>query len=489
LERLPLDKNVVRVFHNGGVLDTLQDLRDDAAKCADASLWALSDTDLITAVDQVHALQQTITAVLLHLVREADARDIPAAQHCRGTAVWLRSRLLLDAGTARRLVDQAAALARHPAVDAALCSGTIHVGQASAITDALDALPSAAALDAVPATIGDDATAAGEGVHIDSRTAPEVAAAAEAALLDLAAEFPPAPLRRLGARILDHVAPQVAERLDEKALERERRAWQARGLTLSPPSGGMVRISGHLTIEDAATITATLDPLSFPAAGDDDSRSPAQRRADALVEVCRLVLRTGDLPASGGEPPQLAVTVAYDPLARRLGVGRLDGGERVSPTAARRIACDAQILPFVMGGSGQVLDAGRARRLATGPLRRALVVRDRGCAFPDCDRQPRGTDAHHVSAWTAGGVRAWTIWSCCAGTITGSSTRATGPPGWPPTAFPSSSHHRSRACCNLRAATATTGERRTRTRGAVAVDDHGHEREARPGAGLRVCSV
>jgi hypothetical protein len=258
LERLPLDKNVVRVFHNGGVLDTLQDLRDDAAKCADASLWALSDTDLITAVDQVHALQQTITAVLLHLVREADARDIPAAQHCRGTAVWLRSRLLLDAGTARRLVDQAAALARHAAVDAALCSGTIHVGQVGAITDALDALPIAAALDAVPATIEDDATAAGAGVHIDSRTAPEVAAAAEAALLDLAAEFPPAPLRRLGARILDHVAPQVAERLDEKALEREeRRAWQARGLTLSPPSGGMIRISGHLTIEDAATITAT----------------------------------------------------------------------------------------------------------------------------------------------------------------------------------------------------------------------------------------
>jgi hypothetical protein len=48
----------------------------------------------------------------------------------------------------------------------------------------------------------------------------------------------------------------------------------------------------------------------------------------------------------------------------------------------RRLACDAQVVPLVLGSAGQVLDAGRSRRLATGPLRRALVVRDRGCAFP-----------------------------------------------------------------------------------------------------------
>ena len=75
----------------------------------------------------------------------------------------------------------------------------------------------------------------------------------------------------------------------------------------------------------------------------------------------------------------------------------------MSPPVVRRLACDAQLLPIVLGGAGQVLDAGRARRLATGPLRRALVVRDRGCAFPTCDRPPRWCDGHHVVPWTAGG--------------------------------------------------------------------------------------
>jgi hypothetical protein len=244
----------------------------------------------------------------------------------------------------------------------------------------------------------------------------EVAAAAEAALLKFASDYAPAALRRLGARILDHVAPQVADRLDAVALERaERRAWCERGLTLSAPISGLVRVGGHLTVEDAAIVSAAMDPLtrpnpdncSGPGRPDHDEaadlRSPAQRRADALVEVCRLALRTGDLPDSGGEPPQLAVTVAYDPLTRALGVGRLDTGDRLSPAAVRRIACDAHLLPVVLSGAGQVLDAGRTRRLATGPLRRALVVRDRGCTFPTCDRPPRWCDGHHVVPWTAGG--------------------------------------------------------------------------------------
>ncbi|NMO57754.1 DUF222 domain-containing protein [Actinoplanes sp. TBRC 11911] len=58
------------------------------------------------------------------------------------------------------------------------------------------------------------------------------------------------------------------------------------------------------------------------------------------------------------------------------------------------MACDARILPIVLGSAGQILDTGRARRLATGPLRRALHIRDRGCAYPDCDRPPRWSGGH-----------------------------------------------------------------------------------------------
>ena len=119
---------------------------------------------------------------------------------------------------------------------------------------------------------------------------------------------------------------------------------------------------------------------------------------------CRLALRTGELPDDGGQPPQLAVTVAYGPLTRTLGIGTADTGERFSPATARRLACDAQILPVLLGGAGQILDTGRTRRTATGTLRRTLHIRDQGCAFPDCDRPPRWTDAHHITAWSEGGT-------------------------------------------------------------------------------------
>jgi hypothetical protein len=49
------------------------------------------------------------------------------------------------------------------------------------------------------------------------------------------------------------------------------------------------------------------------------------------------------------------------------------------------------------------LDVGQQRRLFTGPLRRALILRDRGCAFPGCDRPPRWTDGHHIVSWLDGG--------------------------------------------------------------------------------------
>jgi hypothetical protein len=68
------------------------------------------------------------------------------------------------------------------------------------------------------------------------------------------------------------------------------------------------------------------------------------------------------------------------------------------------MACDAQILPAVLGADGQVLDLGRARRLITGPLRRALILRDGGCSFPGCDRPARWCDGHHIKAWADGGT-------------------------------------------------------------------------------------
>jgi hypothetical protein len=89
----------------------------------------------------------------------------------------------------------------------------------------------------------------------------------------------------------------------------------------------------------------------------------------------------------------------------RTEVGRAQLGDLGSLTAGvvRRIACDAKVTPMVLDGDSQPLDVGRAKRTAPPGIRKALVWRDGGCAFPGCDRPSAWTDSHHVISWLDGG--------------------------------------------------------------------------------------
>ena len=368
-----------------GMSTDVEQLSLDAAKAAAVPLWPLSEDELTSMLQVAHRLEVAAGVLQARLVHQAETRGVPAAQGYRSTTGWVRSLLCLDPQPARELIEHATALAGNPVVQQAVLDGRVDLRQAAVITAAVAAVPEDLAEHEV-------------GVAETDR----IARQAEAVLIDMAARFPAYQLRRVGERILAHVAPHLGEEAERAALARQdARAQRCRGLTLSLPVEGQVRVSGVLTVEDAATVQAVLHPLCAPVPGDD--RSPAQRRVDALVDVCRLALRTGQLPADGGEAPQVNVTVAYDPITRSLGAATTDTGLRLPADTARRLACDARILPVVLGGDGQILDAGRTRRTATGVLRRALHVRDGGCAFPDCDRPARWTDAHHIQAWTDGG--------------------------------------------------------------------------------------
>ncbi|MET8199762.1 HNH endonuclease signature motif containing protein, partial [Micromonospora taraxaci] len=300
------------------------------------------------------------------------------AQGASTTAVWLRERLRMTVPAARRLVDLAAALdTGNPGIRQALADGVINLDQARVIAN-------------TAATVTASAGA-------------EVADKAVGVLVEWAGQFDLTLLRRMGTRILDHVAPDLADAAAAAALAAEdARATRDRHFTISEQSGGRLRLTGILDAETAGLLRAAIDPLSAPS-GPDDTRCAGQRRHDALADVCRLALRTGDLPDSGGDPAQIVVTTGYDALTRKLSAGALDIGLQLTPDTVRRLACDATILPAVLGGTGQVLDVGRQRRLITGPLRRALVLRDGGCAFPGCDRPPRWCAAHHIHHWADGG--------------------------------------------------------------------------------------
>jgi Domain of unknown function (DUF222)/HNH endonuclease len=86
-----------------------------------------------------------------------------------------------------------------------------------------------------------------------------------------------------------------------------------------------------------------------------------------------------------------------------VGVGVTGDGTELSAATVRRLACDAELIPAVLGSRGEVLDVGRTRRLVTAAIWIALVLRDRHCAFPGCDRPPVMCHAHHIVHWTSGG--------------------------------------------------------------------------------------
>jgi len=197
------------------------------------------------------------------------------------------------------------------------------------------------------------------------------------------------------ARWRAYVAPDLFERDAEHQHER-------RHLYASATIGGVVDVKGMLDAEGGAVLLAALSALAG-AGGGDDTRTAAERRADALVELARRALDSGDLPDSGGERPHLNVTVDLTTLTSSQGLAELDWTGPVSPTTGLRIACDAAISRVLLAGESQPLDVGRRTRTISAAMRRALVARDRHCRFTECDRPPSWCDGHHVVSWAHGG--------------------------------------------------------------------------------------
>jgi hypothetical protein len=94
----------------------------------------------------------------------------------------------------------------------------------------------------------------------------------------------------------------------------------------------------------------------------------------------------------------------YPDLRAGLGVGIAEDGAEIPASAVRRLCCDAEVIPAVLGSAGEVLDVGRTTRLVTPAIWKALVARDRHCRFPGCRRPPLMCHAHHARHWIDGGA-------------------------------------------------------------------------------------
>ncbi|MGY3317572.1 DUF222 domain-containing protein [Arthrobacter sp. TE12232] len=188
----------------------------------------------------------------------------------------------------------------------------------------------------------------------------------------------------------------------------------------------------HAVPDDAPAAAGQPVCEEDPGAAGLDHRSRPQRLLDGLVGACGIALATGGLPAAGGLRPQVMVTIDYRDLLTRLGTTpdaqtgpteaqetaggafRPAGAVRetgsllftgpVTASTIRKIACDADIIPVLLGGEGRILDIGRASRIFPPHLRKALIARDLGCAFPGCTIPAPWCEAHHITYWSRGGT-------------------------------------------------------------------------------------
>ena len=194
----------------------------------------------------------------------------------------------------------------------------------------------------------------------------------------------------------------------EQAGEDARRA--RRRLHTSVTYQGMVRVDGDLDPETGETVLSALGAVLDAEAHsrtDEDRRSPAQRRADALGEICRQWLDRGDRPTVATERPHVSLTVGVQELGGYgVGAAEFDHAGPIGPETALRLACDASVMRVVLSGESQPLDIGRRTPVVPAALRRAVIVRDRHCRFPGCDRPASWCDAHHVVHWARGGPTA-----------------------------------------------------------------------------------
>jgi hypothetical protein len=352
-------------------------------------LWRCGDEELLAELSRAEGALRRSYGRVLELVGEVEGRKLGAAKGYRSSAQMLQDVLRISRAEARRRLAHAEAVtavrtvsgaelpAPLPATAQALRDGVLGDEHVESIRRTLTALPPSAT--------------------------PAERESAERILVDAAHTLDPSAITRLGQHILAHLDQDGAPPTDAELLH------PANELRLTPKSGGRLAFNGELDAEGAALFTTVLSPLSAPRPATDgqlDPRTRAERQGDALVDALRLAASSADLPTEAGERPTVVVTMTLESLREQVGAALLDGPGWIDARAARRLACDSNAIPVVLGGRGEPLDVGRRSRTVPAALRRALVARDGGCAFPGCGASAKWCDAHHVIHWVDGGATA-----------------------------------------------------------------------------------
>ncbi|MBP2356726.1 5-methylcytosine-specific restriction protein A [Kribbella aluminosa] len=381
-------------------------------------VWSLSDGELLPTLDQVDAAVTWLLTYRLQLIGRVDEGGLAEELGARDTSELLAMRHCIDRREANRDLKLARTLPKYDAVSTALTDDVrpLRPAQAGVIVRALE--------------------------RVRSRVPVEDLDVAAEQLVNLAGQLSPGELATAATQICDLLDSDGPEPDEKAACERE-------SLTLVEAENG-VKFRGYLANENAELLRSRIHAAARPhktVDGELDPRSREKRQADALTSTLAIAAAATDsgfkpptgmglkpptadsrptgvgaevLPFDGvaddpaavgreswvpgfGAKANLTVTIDFEDLksAAADATGDLVYGGRLSAAAIRRIACDAKVIPVVLGSTSEPLDVGRAERLVTRGIRRALNARDRGCVV--CGAPPIHCDAHHLRSWIDGG--------------------------------------------------------------------------------------
>ncbi|MEA2900539.1 MAG: hypothetical protein QOH36_426 [Actinomycetota bacterium] len=346
----------------------------DALCAADPS--TLADGESLVALQRE---LERLQAVVTRATAAFDAGGSWAADGARSSAAWLTARCGLPVATARRRVRLGRDLRHMAKVEAAWLTGAIGEAQVAQLAEAR------------------------------TEVTAESFARDEEMLVDHAKQLPYRQFTRALAYWSQHADPDGVE--DAAAAQHRARrlhlscgfdgAWFLDGV-LDPISGEIVSRALRAIEEElfAADWAEARARVGEGLCSTDLARSPAQRRADALVEMAR---RAMALPPGARLPePLFTVLVGYETFAGRM--CELASGRDVTPGSLVPWLDEAWAERVVFDGPDRVKNVSVRRRIFAGATRRAVEVRDRECFHPLCDATVEDCQVDHVQPWSVGGL-------------------------------------------------------------------------------------
>jgi hypothetical protein len=367
-------------------------------RVADAPAWALSPAEQAETLVELTRLQAAVAELRLRVLAVADTADLGSVSGATSTAAWLahatqqtRKQAHADVRLARALADSLLAPTR-----AALAAAQVNVDQAWVVVRMVEDLRA------------DDTLTDAQRVH------------AQQHLIGEAGSHDARALRVLAGKIFEVLAPEEAERREGAKLEdEERKARHSCRFTTRDNHDGTVSGSFKLPTAQAQMLLKAVHAFAAPRRQHHPEPGPGLV-ANGLVDpegrpipwsvqlgqaFAELVehLPTTTLPRAGGLNAAVLVTLTLDRLTSGLGAAVLDTGTVISAGQARRLACNAGLVPVVLGGASEPLDVGREQRLHTPAMRKARIAVDPQCTTDGCDRPAAWCEFHHSTPFARGG--------------------------------------------------------------------------------------